>query len=360
MTIQKRQLLESLKKAMPGVETGSVTLQGSDTFVFHDGKIFTYNDSISVSIPIEQSGLIEEKVEGAVKSDEFFKIISKFPGDEINFSVSENNSWVLKSGKARAEMTLIDFDFTKRLEGICPDEEWKPITEDFISGLSCCQMSANKSPYSGIFISQNNIISTDGWTMNRYTMKETTLPDFWLSENSVNELLKIKNFIQFQLQGTWAHFRTEDNTIFSIKTLQVEKYPVDKINSVLNKSTPKEGDIHSTFPESLFKAIDRATSFSIDISEHSAVRIELKPENITVSSERNSGKYLEDISWDVEVGEFEPFLIYVDAGMIQSVANHSLQFYLLKGPLVNGKQIPRLLFTTDSSVHLMSTLDCGE
>ena len=114
MTVQKKQLVESLKLAMPGIESGNVVLQGSDTFIFHNGKIFTYNDSMAVSIPIEQTGLVEEDIEGAVKADEFFKVVSKLPQDEISFEVSENNSWILKSGKAKVEMTLIDFDFETR------------------------------------------------------------------------------------------------------------------------------------------------------------------------------------------------------------------------------------------------------
>ena len=60
MTISRKVLLESLKKAMPGIENGNQTLQGTDAFIFHDGKIFTYNDSIAVSIPLEIEGLIDE------------------------------------------------------------------------------------------------------------------------------------------------------------------------------------------------------------------------------------------------------------------------------------------------------------
>ena len=99
MVIQKKELLDSLKACMPGIETGSAVLQGADSFVFHDGKIFTYNDSISVTVPIKNDGLLEEGLEGCVKAEEFFKIISKFPADEIKFSVTEKGTWLLKCWK---------------------------------------------------------------------------------------------------------------------------------------------------------------------------------------------------------------------------------------------------------------------
>ena len=34
MTLERKVLLESLKLAMPGIESGNVVLQGSDSFVF--------------------------------------------------------------------------------------------------------------------------------------------------------------------------------------------------------------------------------------------------------------------------------------------------------------------------------------
>ena len=113
MTIQKKQLVESLKACMPGIESGSAVLQGADSFVFHDGKIFSYNDAISVTVPITQEGLLEEGIEGCVKAEEFFKVVSKFPADEIKFTVTEKGSWLLKCGKAKAEMTLLNFDFER-------------------------------------------------------------------------------------------------------------------------------------------------------------------------------------------------------------------------------------------------------
>ena len=50
MIVQKKALMESLKMAMPGIETGNSTLSGADAFIFHSGRIYSYNDLISVAI----------------------------------------------------------------------------------------------------------------------------------------------------------------------------------------------------------------------------------------------------------------------------------------------------------------------
>lgn len=358
MIIQKKELVESLKMCMPGIETGSNTIQGADSFIFHNGKIFTYNDNISVTVPVNQDGLLEEGIEGCVKAEEFFKIISKFPSDEIKFTVTEKGTWLLKCGKAKAEMTLLDFDFESRINSITPEENWTDLNEDFIQGIGFCKMSANKTQVSGIYFSGKDIISTDGNQMNSYTLKEVELPAFWISDNSANELLKLKNLIGMQLQGPWAHFKAEDGTIFSIKTLQSQNYPFERIKNVIDVSDPAKATLHARFPKELFNAIDRAVSFSIDISEHSAVRLVIAKDKIEVSSERSSGKYSEKISWEEDIdSDFEPFTVYVDAGMMEFVAQRTVEFYLLKGPVRNGKTLPRLLFVTESSKHLLSTLD---
>ena len=357
MTISRKELLDSLKRAMPAIETGTPTLQGADAFVFHDGKIFSYNDSIAVYIPLAITGLVDEGIEGSVHADEFFKVISKFSADEINFAVTGNNTWMLKCGKAKVEVTLMDFDFTTRLQGVTPDENsWVKISDEFVNGIGACKMAVNKTPLAGIYISGKNVVSTDGYQINKFEMKDTDLPTLWISDNSANELLKLSGLVEMQLQGTWAHFKSSDGTVFSIKTLQAEKFPFDRVVSLLDTSKPKEDDFHAMFPMELFGAIDRANSFAIDLSEHSVVRLVISSQHIEVSSERASGKYLEKVSWGQELKEaVEPMTVYVDATMMSFMSKRSLEFYLKKMKSNSGKIIPRLLFVSDSSCHLMTT-----
>ena len=86
----------------------------------------------------------------------------------------------------------------------------------------------------------------------------------------------------------------------------------------------------------------------------------MSKEKIVVSAERSSGRYEEKIAWEDEVGDFEEMTVYVDATMMQYAGARTLEFYIQKGPVRNGKTIPRLLFVTSQSIHLMSTLDNGD
>lgn len=356
MVINRKELLENLKMAMPGIETGTTKLQGADTFVFKDGKIFTYNDTISVSVPINQTDLIEENIEGAVSAEEFYKIISKLPGEEIKFAVGENGkSWILKAGKARIEMTLVDFDYESRLKDIQPGDDWIKVPPEFIGALGTCKMAVNKTSFNGVFVTGKTAFSTDGMQINKCDMKETELPDFWLSDSVLNEVLKLTDIQELQIQGSWIHFRTGSGVLFSVKTLNTSSYPIQKISKLMDISNPKETDFHATLPKELFNVIDRAVSFSIDISERTAVRLTISKDNIEVSSERASGKFSEKVSWEDKIDQdFEPFVVYVDSVMMNYVSTKSLEFYI-----ISSGRLPRILFISENSKHLMSTLDNG-
>lgn len=362
MNISRKVLLDSLKKAMPGIESGNAVLQGADAFIFHEGKIFTYNDSIAVSIPLDIEGLVNEGIEGAVHADEFFKILSKFSADEINFAVTENNSWILKCGKAKVEMTLMNFDFSERLKGVEPDSNsWAALPEDFIEAIGTCKMLSNKTPMSGIYFEGKNVVSTDGFQINRYLFKQAELPRFWISDSSATELLKFNNIKELQKQGNWIHFKSDDGSVFSIKTLDAEKFPMQKLMNLMDTSKPKDDDLNATFPEELFNAIDRADAFAMDISDHSAIRLVLSSEKIEVSAERSSGKYAEKVAWGEDFkSTIEPITMYVDPTMMFFVAKRSLKFYLSKVTSKSGKIIPRFMFVSDNSQHLMTTFSAKE
>lgn len=356
MTVERKVLLENLKLAMPGIESGNVVLQGSDSFVFHEGKLFTYNDSVAVLVPIESVGLVGEDIEGAVHAKEFYNVISKFTNDEITFTVKDEKTWVIKCGRAKVELTLLDFDFKKRLDGVSPsDDNWIELPKEFMESLAICKMNSNKSTIAGIYVRDTNMLSTDGYQINVCTLSKN-LPKFWIADASATELLKLTGLKEIQIGRTWVHFRTENGVIFSVKTLNDANYPYAKVMALIDSSAPTDDTFHATFPQSLFSAVERADSFSFDLLDWSVVRLVMTNDGIEVSSERNSGKYIENVPWDKPLdSEIEPIKVFVNANMMSCMVQHSLEFYLINMKAKNGKVIPRLLFVSPSSRHLMAT-----
>jgi DNA polymerase III sliding clamp (beta) subunit (PCNA family) len=333
---------------MSGIDSGNLVLQGADSFIFYDDRIFAYDDMISVSVPNAEM----QDLKGAVKAEEFFKIISKMPSEEIRLEVSDKNTWILKSRKARAELALVDFDYENRLNEIKISDDWIKVGDDFISGINFCKMSKNSTPLSGIYVKENHIMSTDGFQMNRFELKDSSLPEFWISDKSVAELSKFSELNNVQVQGNWVHFKSENNVVFSLKTLTATNYPFDKVNGLV-ENVNFAGMIHGEFPKGLKEVIERANVFDMNLESHSAVKLVFDGEGVEVSSANAVGNYSEKLLWEDGNKNFEKFELYVDSGMIVSASQKALEFYL---QTFADKKAPRLYFVTDSSVHLMSTI----
>ena len=353
MTIQKKNLLKKLGLCMSGIEKGNPILQGADSFIFYKDRIFAYNDMISVSVPIENTEMLSENLEGAVRAEEFFKIINKMPNEEIQFEVSDKNTWVLKSGKARAELALIEFDYEKRLNEIHISENWVDLEDDFLTGLNVCKMAKNTTPLSGTFIKGNYIMSTDGYQINRFKMKDCELPEFWVSDKSMAELLKFNklNKIQKEPTSNWVHFKSENDVVFSLKTLATNKYPFDKCGTLLD-DVDLSALVKGKFPSGIKEVIERASVFNTNMDNHLAIKLIIGKEGVEVASENAIGNYSEMVAWEDGNKDFEEMVVYVDADMLMSASNKTLEFYLQK----LDNRPPRLYFKTDSSLHLMSTL----
>ena len=360
MTLDRKTLLNSLRMVMPGIESGNVVLQGSDSFIFHDGKMFTYNDSIAVVVPLEQTGLVNEDIEGAVHGKEFYNIVSKFTNDEMTLKVTDKGTWQISCGRAKAELTLMDFNYKSRLDGMkVDDKDWVDLPENFTDALASCKMSNNKSAMAGVYVRDDKVISTDGYQINLCTLKGE-MPTFWITDSSLNELIKLKGMKKVQVGKNWVHFLTEDEVVFSIKTLNSSSFPYDKITALIDSINPKDDDLHTFFPKELFPAIERADNFAFDLGNQSVVRLALSKDKIVVSSEKASGKYSEEIAWDKAIDkEFDEVNVCVNASMMQAMASHSLEFYMMKMINKKGKESIRLLFVSDSSKHLMSTFNEG-
>ena len=352
MNVRRTELLKALKQCLPGIENGKSVLEGVDLFVFSKGFVYSYNDIISVSVPVKSEGLLNEGIEGAVRAEEFHGIINKLNGDLIEFIV-ENDKWILKSGKAKVELTLMAGDFSERFETIAPDKnKWSEISPEFTQGLGVCKMSNNRSNISGLYITSTDITSSDGFQINQFRYKGAGFEDFWISDDSAGELLKVGILTHIQLKDTWAHFKTVNNTVFSVKTLQAGQWPYEVIQGILEGHKKTKTSVSATFPKELFDAIDRASSFYLDISDSRAVRLSISSKRILVSAERIAGKFEEKVAWGEEPPAFASFELYVDISMILFAARRSMSFYIHE----IEDNLPRMIFTTDNSIHLMASL----
>ena len=347
MNVNRKDLLEALKKCLSGIETGATILEGADTFVFSEGRILSYNDNISVSVPFEIEG---GEIIGAIKALEFFTLINRFSEETIKITEKEGK-WIIRSGEAKAEFVLLDSSILERVNKIFPpDNEWKSLPDNFFRGIKICKIPSNKSSLSGYFVNGNRLVSTDTVRINFYNL-DREMEKFWVSDTSINELEKLSKISFYALTSSWVHFKTEDGVIFSCKRLNDESYPEDKILNVKEKNR-KEGEVSFTFPKRLLDAIYRASVLSTSVENFETIDISFSSENIIIQSERSSGKYFERVSWDNSVSIDKEIEIRIDFAMMELAMKQAKSFYIKE----ESEDNKRIVFEYEEGLQILGII----
>jgi hypothetical protein len=358
MNLNRQEFLSAMKKAMPGVESGNVILQGADAFIFHDGFIHTYNDTISVSVHFPITNKAGENVSAAIKAKDFYNLISRYESDTI-LIIPKDDVWVIKSENTRAELTLLENNVIDHIQGIMGAKfKWQPIPERFFEGMQICNFNS-KSQLSGLYCVDKVMVSADELKVNWYELNDAFSGSFWINTNAVTELLKLQNPKKYFVSDAWVHFMTEDKTIFSCKRLAQDNYPFDKISTLITSHKKDKNDVSNELPSKLIDAVNRAAALSQNIDSFDTVKLTFTTDNIEVFSQRPSGKYTETVAWEKPFKkDISPVTISVDYSMIQNGIKYSKSFYL-KCLEVGGKIRTRVIFVSEHGLQLISTFDAS-
>jgi hypothetical protein len=371
MIIKRSKLLKALKLAMPGIETGNVTMEGADTFIFNKHFLQSYNGNIAVSVPFQIKNKKDEPVVGAVNAKDFYNVISKFKDDKIRI-IPKSNVWIAKSSTASVEFTLIrnktideilSGTNMKAMKRISPIGliNWQRISDNFIKALSICILPGNKSKMSGIFVIGNTMLSTDGVRVNQYVLASPMGPFFWITDKAANELMKLPITKYESTDPAWVHFSSDDGVTFSCKQLLRETFPRDRIaNMCTVKYIFKNGDITNNIPEALLEAVNRASVLAQNIDSHETIKLTLDQKGIGVAAQRTSGKYYEFVPWEKPfVKGFTPISFFVDYAMITNVIKYSKSFYI-KQIEEKGQILTRIIFVYTGGMQLIATFEEGK
>lgn len=333
MNIVKETLLADLSKAMAGIASGTVQMDGADSLYFKDGYVHSYNSAVSATVKLSQ----EMNVNGIVNAKDLYDCVKKLPSD---FELTEQKDvWELKCGKIKVKIKLLEVSgIEERFKDIEPKDAWSPINgEDFNKALCICDMPQNKSKVSGLFCKEKTFVSTDMYTMNVYKADDE-YPTFFINNSAVAELKKWKNFNAIQMNRTWLQFKTTDDVVFSVKTLFADKYPYDNIQKIIKATESFDVVIEEKFVSELFDAINRAQGFSDIVEEFNAVTLSYTKDGLIVKSERSAGAYeevVDSIKSDVEfetivnIGTFVAVKGIFDSFKIVSVPNKETKRYVL-------------------------------
>lgn len=245
-------LLQALNTVRPGLGTSEYVEQ-STNFAFKDGFVFTYNDQISISYPLEE----DAGIEGAVSSKELFAFLSKVTAKEVKLSVN-GNELLVKAGRSRAGFPIQTEVVLQR-----PDFEganWKEITPQLVKKLQFIAMAASTDAstpdITGIHIRTDGIIEAgDRYRVARYESDIEVDENVLFPADIMPTVVSLKPLF-FCVHNGWIHFESENNTILSCRTIDAV-YP--KLDHIFQEDDNAQDIV---FPSTLRAIIERAEVFT--------------------------------------------------------------------------------------------------
>lgn len=342
MNISKDALLVAMKKALPGVDKGATLIEGADTFLFAGDYLHSYNDAVSVSVPVALDGL-----HGACKSMDAFRLVSKLNAPIIEVELVDNR-WRFVAGRTKAEITLLDSKLGAYLEELKLQEiAFEPVPEDFYQAIKLVKMAQNTDPKRGVCVSGNLMVSTDSVRMNRYTMKGEMVP-FWIDDPAVADLLKLDEVRMYAVSNSWVHFRLDDGTIFSCKRKDHTKYPVKLLSDLIDGHDRKPQDIGGKLPASLSEVVDRVATLATDVKGSFPVRLTFTPTELEVYAEKTTGKASETIPWETPLN-CQKTEVWMDSSFMLEAGKKMVEFYLTESETTHSTA---MVFTVGSYVQV--------
>lgn len=289
MKIERTQLLDALDKARVGVSDKEI-IEQSTNFVFRDGHILTFNDEIAVSTPFDIG------IEGAVPANELYKLLKRFKAKEIDFSTKVNELHI-KTKKASSGI-LFNKNVELPIDEVFEEEfEWKEISEDILSAIEFCKFSVskntNKPVLNCVHLFEDRVESCDNYRFTIYNLEEETFEQsILLPVSSAKELSKFGPLVAYGAAGAWCHFKTEEGTIISCRT-------IDGTFPNLDEIIEKDDLTKFTFPTNIDGMIDRAEVF-VDHSnfDTEVINVSLYKDQIKIKSTGASGWFEEKAKLD--------------------------------------------------------------
>lgn len=288
MNIQKDDLKNALEVVKPGLANRDLIEQAT-SFAFVDGKVVTYNDSISISHPVKDLG-----ISGAIAAENLYKFLGKLTQKEIDLEIKDGEL-TLKAGKARASFTLQSEIKLPLQEQLGEKGKWEVLPENFIEACRFVMTSSSSNmsqpKLTCVHISKFGYVeASDGFRIARFQLGgETTLPTLLIPASSVVEMVKLKP-TRMALGKGWAHFRCTGGTVISCRLFEDSTaYPS------MSEHLQVTGE-RVTLPEGLDDMLARAMVFSKrERILEEEIDISIQPGVLTMEARSATGSFSEQI-----------------------------------------------------------------
>jgi len=219
-----------LELVRPGLAKKDL-IEQSTSVVFSEGRAWTFNDEVSVSVPIDLG------ITGSIPAEPLYKFLGKLPPDgdiqvegadgEFRFSCGRSKAGIRRDGDIRLPVA----------EEVTEPERWEDLPEGFTEAvgrvLFSCAQGGHRPILICIHVTPEFMESCDGFRMTRVSYRFGPKDDNDLCIVGKN-LEKIADYslTRFGISGNWLQFSNEDGVKYSMRIVEGSYPDLDKFIDV--------------------------------------------------------------------------------------------------------------------------------
>lgn len=289
MESNREKVLRALEQAFISV-TSEAILEQSNTFVFIDGSLITFDGEVLS----RQDSPFGKEIEGSVMAGDLLKVIQRFPDETLSFEGSEEEL-IIKGRRRSAGIKMMN-EVLLPYQDVPIPKKFRKIPEGLreilIQASQVCGKDETAPKTTHIHIAEDRVEATDSYRVFRAEI-ETGIKNPILI-HAINIAKGCKNKMKgiCSTSDGWIHFLTEDEMEISIICSAEEYYPKKLINDLLKVSGEKV-----ILPENLPEILSRAEVMDTPTLSiggwDSQVTISIEENKIKVTSQKDEGWFQE-------------------------------------------------------------------
>lgn len=299
MKVDREVLLRALNSVRPGLAVRETVAQGS-CVVFHEGKVWTFNDEIACQC---KSPL---NIEGAVKAEPLLKLLDNLKDEKIDVSAEDGNLLVKckpTKGRSRKVKFRLESEILLPIEMLEEPDEWRELSDDFDEAMaiihSCADSGSSEyqQPLSSIHISPGYIEATDRYQIGRYYLDIGVDESILVKAEAMKKAIG-NGFVQVSETKSWLHLKNANGLIFSCRRDVQNYFDFDEFLKADNLDSWK-------LPNELEEAASMAQIITSEAVEDS-VTVDLRKDKVIIKGIGPSGEYAEmkELTYDGEPIKF--------------------------------------------------------
>ncbi len=280
MLVDREAVLRTLASVAPGLDSRRGEVEQSSCFTFVGGKVHTFNDQISCSIPSNVD------IEGAVKAKPLLSLLERFKDDQLDILCV--GSEVLFKGRHTRAGLFKEESIALPYNEVEAPSEWRELPADFLDALGvvkyCCTKDDSIFAYTCVHMCPDRLEACDGFQMTAYPIEVPIKEPLLVRAESINKLVGM-DCNEISETEAWVHFRSPRGLIYSVRR-HVEEY-VD-LSAIIKKRGTK-----ADFPPGLIEALETAEIFTAEQLLNNYVQIKLREDKLELTGIGVSGWYKE-------------------------------------------------------------------